>query len=261
MKLNCRLWFWVSEFHTNEWKIPQYMLITLTCLLAPAGTTTNVIIISSTIMVFPGSSVGKESACNAGDPGSIPEMERYPGEGNGYPLQYSCLGNPMDRGAWPAIVHGVPKSRTQLTEWHVIWITHKYMLNYSHFSVISTIHHHHCDNHTSINSSAIITIIIINNNGSESCSVVSDSLQLHELCSPWNRPEYWVGNLSFIQGIFLTQGSNPGLPHCRLQRQRTVIQILDLLTVSLEISENYLPAPYHSSLINKRRIILWHSLH
>ena len=45
-------------------------------------------------------SVGKESACNAGDPGSIPGSERSPGEGNGYPLQYPCLENPTDRGAW-----------------------------------------------------------------------------------------------------------------------------------------------------------------
>ena len=75
------------------------MLIALTCLLAPAGTTTSVIIIPSTIMGFPGSSVVKESACNEGDRGSIPGSERYPGEGNGYPLQYSSMGNPMDRGA------------------------------------------------------------------------------------------------------------------------------------------------------------------
>ena len=53
------------------------------------------------------SSVGKESACSAGDPGSIPGSERSRGEGNGNLLQYSCLGNPMDRGAWQAIVHGV----------------------------------------------------------------------------------------------------------------------------------------------------------
>ena len=48
---------------------------------------------------FPGSSDGKMSACNAGDPGSIPESGRSPGEGNGNPLQHSCLENPMDRGA------------------------------------------------------------------------------------------------------------------------------------------------------------------
>ena len=49
---------------------------------------------------FPDSSDGKASACNAGDPGSIPGLERSPGEGNGYPLQYSCMENPTDRGAW-----------------------------------------------------------------------------------------------------------------------------------------------------------------
>ena len=54
-----------------------------------------------------GGSVGKESACNAGDLGSIPGLGRSPGEGNGNPLHYSCLGNPMDRGAWWATVHGV----------------------------------------------------------------------------------------------------------------------------------------------------------
>ena len=60
----------------------------------------------------PGGSDGKESACNAGDLGSIPGLGRSPGEGNGNPLQYSCLENPMDRGAWWATVHGVTKSQT-----------------------------------------------------------------------------------------------------------------------------------------------------
>ena len=55
------------------------------------------------------------SACNAGDPGSIPGLGRSPGEGNGNPLQYSCLENPMDRGAWRATVHGVAKSWTRLS--------------------------------------------------------------------------------------------------------------------------------------------------
>ena len=58
-------------------------------------------------MGFPGSSAGKESACNAGDPRSIPGWGRFPGGGHGNPLQYSCLGNPTDRGAWWATVHGV----------------------------------------------------------------------------------------------------------------------------------------------------------
>ena len=66
-------------------------------------------------MGFPGDSDGKESACNVGDPGSIPGLGRSPGEGNGNPLQYSCLENPMDRGAWRAAVHGVAKSQTQLS--------------------------------------------------------------------------------------------------------------------------------------------------
>ena len=52
---------------------------------------------------FPGGSDSKDSACNAGDLGSIPGLGRSPGQGNGYPLQYSCLENPMDRGAWWAI--------------------------------------------------------------------------------------------------------------------------------------------------------------
>ena len=52
---------------------------------------------------FPGGLDGKESACDAGDPGLIPGWGRIPGEGNGNPLQYSCLENPMDRGAWWAL--------------------------------------------------------------------------------------------------------------------------------------------------------------
>ena len=65
-------------------------------------------------MGFPGSSDGKESACNAGDPGSIPWLGRFPGEGNGNPLQYSCLENLMDGRAWKATVHWVAKSQTRL---------------------------------------------------------------------------------------------------------------------------------------------------
>ena len=62
--------------------------------------------------LFLGASDGKVSAYNAGDLGSIPGLGRSPGEGNGNPLQYSCLENPMDGGAWSATVHGVAKSRT-----------------------------------------------------------------------------------------------------------------------------------------------------
>ena len=63
---------------------------------------------------FPGGSDGKESAENAGDPGSIPESGRSPGEGNGNPLQVSCLENPVDKGAWRALVHCVTESLTRL---------------------------------------------------------------------------------------------------------------------------------------------------
>ena len=68
---------------------------------------------SRIILDFPDASDDKASAYNAEDPGSIPGLGRSSGEGNGNPLQYSCLENPMDRGAWSATVHGVAKSRTQ----------------------------------------------------------------------------------------------------------------------------------------------------
>ena len=66
---------------------------------------------------FPAGSVDKESTCSSGDAELILQSGRCPGEGNGNPLQYSCLGNPKDRGAWRATVHGVAKSRTQLSDW------------------------------------------------------------------------------------------------------------------------------------------------
>ena len=89
---------------------------------------------------FPGDSDGKASACNTGDPGSIPGLGRSPGEGKGNPLQYSCLENPRDRGAWQATVHGVAKSRTRLSHFtslhflysptlisiHDYWKTHNF---------------------------------------------------------------------------------------------------------------------------------------
>ena len=65
---------------------------------------------------FPGGSDGRESVCSAGHPSLIPGLGRSSGEGTGYSLQYSCLGNPMDRGAWQATVHEVKKSQTLLTD-------------------------------------------------------------------------------------------------------------------------------------------------
>ena len=67
----------------------------------------------------PSASDGEESACNAGEPGSIHGLGRSPGEGNGKPLQYSGLENPMDRGAWGVRVHGVAKSWTRLSDFHM----------------------------------------------------------------------------------------------------------------------------------------------
>ena len=66
-------------------------------------------------MDFPDGSDGKPSADNAGDPASIPGLGRSPGEGNGNPLQYSCLENSMDQASWWATVHGVAKSRIRLS--------------------------------------------------------------------------------------------------------------------------------------------------
>ena len=69
----------------------------------------------SPLISFPGDSDSKASTCNAGDLGSIPGLERYPGEGNGTPLLYSCMENSMDRGAWWATVHGVAQ-KSDITE-------------------------------------------------------------------------------------------------------------------------------------------------
>ena len=78
---------------------------------------------------FPGGSDGKESACNTGDPGSVPGLGRSLGAGNGNPLQYFCLENPMDRGDWRATVHGVAESWMWLsihTHTHTHTHTHKH---------------------------------------------------------------------------------------------------------------------------------------
>ena len=69
----------------------------------------------------------RESICSAGDPSSIPRLGRSPGEGNDYPLQYSCLANSTETGAWGATIHGVEKSRTRLSNFHFLsteyWIS------------------------------------------------------------------------------------------------------------------------------------------
>ena len=125
------------------------------------------------------------------------------GEGNGNPLLCSCLENPRDRGAWWASVYGVAQSRTQLTRLSssssssqplklLLWFDVYYFYAYFQNSPIHV-------------------------KWSESSSVVSDCLWPHGLYSPWNSPgqNTGVGSHSLLQGIFPTQGSNPGLLHCR----------------------------------------------
>ena len=74
-----------------------------------------------------GGSSGNESVCNAGDLGSIPGLERSAGEGTGNLLQYSCLENPMDRGAWQARVHGVARSQTRLSNFTSLQLVSRFM--------------------------------------------------------------------------------------------------------------------------------------
>ena len=93
--------FLCEPFSKPLWNLLQYYFVSSLCFL---------------LLGLPHGSDGKESSCNAGDPGSIPGLGRSPGKGNGYPLQYSCLENFMDRGAWRAIVSGAAKSQTQLSD-------------------------------------------------------------------------------------------------------------------------------------------------
>ena len=84
-------------------------------------------------MSFPGGSDGKESACNAGHLGSILGLGRSPGEENGYPYQYFCMENPMDRGVWLATVRRIAKSWTQLSDFHFLPSSFPLSLNISYF--------------------------------------------------------------------------------------------------------------------------------
>ena len=94
----------ISQTTSHRFAAPAVLLANLgrSSFDAPSG-------FSGIRLGFPGSSEVKASACSAGDLGLIPRLRRSPGEGNGNPLQYSCLENPMDRGAWQTIVHEVTK--------------------------------------------------------------------------------------------------------------------------------------------------------
>ena len=118
----------------------------------------------------------------SGDPGSIPRSGKFPGEGNGNPLQYACLGKS----------HGC---RSLAGPW-------------SHESQTQR------NNYTTTTYCLFVYIL---KSESESRSVMSSPLRPHELYSPWNSPgqNTGVGSLFLLQGIFPNQGSNSGLPHCR----------------------------------------------
>ena len=126
----------------------------------------------------------KETAWNAGDPVSIPGLGRSPGEGNGNPLQSSCLGNAMSRGAWWVKVHGVAKSQTWLNNWAhstkcLPLFLSKYLPNPLHF----------CPLLLSLNPACLCVCV---------CSVMPDSLQSHgletaRLLCPWKFPSKNTG--------------------------------------------------------------------
>ena len=101
------LWEMVKDRET--WSAAVYGVTNSRTWLSNWTTTTN------SNMGFPGDQCGKESSCNVRDASLVPGSRRSPGEGNGNPLQYSCLGNPMDRGAWQATVHGVAKKEAEVT--------------------------------------------------------------------------------------------------------------------------------------------------
>ena len=92
--------------------------------LFPQSGVALVVVITAFYTCWPGGSDGKESACSARDLGLIPGLKNPSGDMNGYPLQYSCLENSMDRGAWWATVHGFTKSQTQLSDSHTHTHTH-----------------------------------------------------------------------------------------------------------------------------------------
>ena len=101
------------SYYPFSFILPNYFWPSKGCLSGPSHFLANL-----ASQVFSGGSDGKEFACNAGDLGSISGSGRSPGGGHGNPLQYSCLENSMDRGAWWATVHRVAKSQTGLSSFH-----------------------------------------------------------------------------------------------------------------------------------------------
>ena len=93
----------------------DFLSLSLHSCLSSNSTAVAYYLMFAILVGFPGDSDGNESVCNAGDVGSVSGLGRSPGEGNGNPLQYSCLENSTDRRAWQATVHGVAKSQTRLS--------------------------------------------------------------------------------------------------------------------------------------------------
>ena len=113
-----------------------FVAIQLWDLLISAHRVFNTVTQHSTFYGLPCGSAGKESVCNAGDPGSIPVLGRSPGEGNENPLKHTSLENPMDRRAWQATVHGITKIRRWLSNFASLSL---YILHQEQTRFISTI--------------------------------------------------------------------------------------------------------------------------
>ena len=108
------LWVYILVFHIYIWNRYLYLYL---CIY---------------LYLFRGGSDGKKSACSVGDPSLIPGLGRSTRAGNGYSLQYSCLENSMDRGAWLYKVHGIAKSQRWLSNWHTHTHTHAHTCIYTH---------------------------------------------------------------------------------------------------------------------------------
>ena len=187
-------------------------------------------------MVFCGGSDGKESTCNAGDLGLILGLGRSPGGGHGNPLQYSCLENPTDRGAWRATVHGIVIVRQDCAT-----NTFTSLQPFNNVVLVSTVQqsesatHIHISTHfwisfqfrspQSIQQSALsvqqvlISYFYTYAKSLQSCLTLCDPMD----CSPPGSSVHGdspnkntgVGCHIRLQGILPTQGMNPGLLHCR----------------------------------------------
>ena len=121
LKLNIQKTKIMASGPINSWHIDEETWKQCQTLFLGAPKSLQMVIAA---MKFPGGSDGKVSACNAGDLASIPVWGRSPGEGNGNPLQHSCLENPTDWGAWQATVHGVAKSQTRLSDFTSLHFTY-----------------------------------------------------------------------------------------------------------------------------------------